>query len=347
MVIILFFKISTNYNYTKLLFFFTIIIRRLFSISSLSFINIWIGIEINLISFIPLIINNSNSLSSERIIKYFLIQSLRSANFLLSAIILISLNKWFSQFNWFNFIIYFIINISLLMKIGAAPLHFWFPKTIKGLNWINCLILRTWQKIIPIIILSYCYITIVINFFIILRVILGRLIGFNQTSLQLILAYSSISHIGWILTSMIININLWLIYFLIYRFLNSILIIIFNFIKIFHLIQIFSSKFYSYLNYFIFLNLLSLGGLPPFLGFLPKWLTINFLISNKFYFINFILVITSLINLFFYLRIIYSFLIINYFEIKFNKIFLNKTNLIISVSIISLFGLILFTFFFI
>lgn len=302
------------------------------------------GIEINLISFIPLILNNNNSLRSESIIKYFLIQSIRSANFLLSSVIIIYINKWFNLINSSNYIIFFIINIRLLIKIGAAPLHFWFPKVIKGLRWINCLILITWQKIIPIIILSYCYLLFTNYLFIIFSVIVGRIIGFNQTSLQLILAYSSINHIGWILTTLIININIWIIYFLTYRFINSILIIIFNSIKIFHLIQIFSSKSSIYINIFIFLNLLRLGGLPPFLGFLPKWLTINFIILNKFYFINFILIVRSLINLFFYLRILYSFLLINYFEIKFNKILFTEINLITIISFFSLFGLIIFTF---
>nr|YP_009000477.1 NADH dehydrogenase subunit 2 [Eubasilissa regina]AHF21718.1 NADH dehydrogenase subunit 2 [Eubasilissa regina] len=334
---------STNYNYTKLMFFTTMMMSSLFSVSSLSFINMWMGMEVNLISFIPLMINNSNSLSSESMMKYFLIQSLSSANFLLSSIILISMNKWFAHFNWMNFFIFFIMNISLLMKMGAAPFHFWFPKTMKGLSWMNCLILSTWQKIIPMIILSYCYLTMVLTFFIILSVILGSLMGFNQTSLQMILAYSSISHIGWMLVTMMINMNMWLLYFLTYSFLTSILMMMFNFMKIFHLIQIFSSKPSTYINYFIFLNLLSLGGLPPFLGFLPKWLTINFLILNKFYFMNFILIISSLINLFFYLRIMYSFLMMNYYEIKFNKIILNKINLMIIMSFMSLFGLIFFS----
>nr|YP_010586160.1 NADH dehydrogenase subunit 2 [Eubasilissa sinensis]UZZ43922.1 NADH dehydrogenase subunit 2 [Eubasilissa sinensis] len=334
---------STNYNYTKLMFFFTMMMSSLFSISSLSFINMWMGMEVNLISFIPLMMNNSNSLSSESMMKYFLIQSLSSANFLLSSIILISMNKWFSYFNWLNFFIFFIMNISLLMKMGAAPLHFWFPKTMKGLSWMNCLILSTWQKIIPMIILSYCYLMMVLTLFILLSVILGSLMGFNQTSLQMILAYSSISHIGWMLTTMMINMNMWFLYFMTYSFLTSILMMMFNFMKIFHLIQIFSSKPSMYINYFIFLNLLSLGGLPPFLGFLPKWLTINFLILNKFYFMNFILIMSSLINLFFYLRIMYSFLMMNYHETKFNKIFINKINLMIIMSFLSLFGLILFT----
>nr|YP_009529017.1 NADH dehydrogenase subunit 2 [Phryganea cinerea]AXU98772.1 NADH dehydrogenase subunit 2 [Phryganea cinerea] len=333
----------TNYNYTKMLFFLVMILSSLFSISSLSFINMWMGMEINLIAFIPLMINNSNSLSSESMMKYFLIQSLSSANFLLSSIILISMNKWFTLFNYLNYFIFFIMNISLLMKMGAAPMHFWFPKTMKGLSWINCLILSTWQKIIPMIILSYCYLNSVIYMFIILSVITGSIMGFNQTALQMILAYSSINHIGWMLTTMLINMNMWTLYFIIYSFINSILMFMFNYMKIFHLIQIFSSKSSIYINYFIFLNLLSLGGLPPFLGFLPKWLTINFMISNKFYLMNFILIMSSLINLFFYLRIMYSFTMMNYFEIKFNSILFNKMNLMIFMSFISLGGLIFFS----
>jgi NADH-ubiquinone oxidoreductase chain 2 len=66
------------------------------------------------------------------------------------------------------------------------------------------------------------------------------------------------------------------------------------------------------LNILIFISLLSLGGLPPFLGFFPKWLIIELLILNKIFFNILILLFFTLITLFFYLRISYnSFLILN------------------------------------
>lgn len=71
------------------------------------------------------------------------------------------------------------------------------------------------------------------------------------------------------------------------------------------------------------MNFLSLGGLPPFLGFLPKWLTILSLINNNIYFISSIIIILTLITLYFYTRIIFSSLTINNYEniiFSFNKL---------------------------
>jgi NADH-ubiquinone oxidoreductase chain 2 len=57
--------------------------------------------------------------------------------------------------------------------------------------------------------------------------------------------------------------------------------------------------------------LISLGGLPPFLGFIPKWLVLTNLISNNLFLLRIILVISSLITLFFYLRIIFPAMLMN------------------------------------
>lgn len=79
------------------------------------------------------------------------------------------------------------------------------------------------------------------------------------------------------------------------------------------------------------LNILSLGGLPPFLGFLAKFIVARSLIRIKFRWIILIILITaSLIALFFYCKIIYVSLIINSIKIKFSKKNFNKKiNLII------------------
>nr|QLY89675.1 NADH dehydrogenase subunit 2 [Brachycentrus subnubilus] len=336
-----------NFNMTKILFLFLMMISTMFSLSSISFLNMWIGMEINLISFIPLMMNKLNILSSESMMKYFLIQSISSVNFLFSSIYLIFLNKWFIiNLNNFSFFILIILNLSLLMKMGAAPMHFWFPKTMKGLTWINCFILSTWQKIIPMVILFYLYFKILIFFFCLFSVILGSIMGLNQTSLILLISYSSINHIGWMLMSLIINMNLWMIYFFIYMFINFILMIMFNKIKTFNLNQIFLNKMNLFI-YFILLNFLSLSGLPPFLGFLSKWMVINFMINEYMYIICFIMIMTSLISMFFYIRIMYSYLMINFNEYKYYKFMMEKFKILILMNLLSLISLIIISFFFI
>lgn len=230
----------------------------------------------------------------------------------LFAIILFLLNS--NKLNS-NFLIEIIIFSSLLLKRGSAPFHFWFPNVIEGLSWLNALILITWQKIAPLILISYIIFKPLIITRIILSSLIGALGGLNQTSLRKLMAYSSINHLGWILAA-IYNRNLtWITYFLFYTFLTFTIIFIFNIFKTSHINQLFTLSFHSKsIKFFLFFNLLSLGGLPPFLGFFPKWLVIQALtINNQLFLLTFIVLIT-LITLYFYIRLSYRAFILNYHE---------------------------------
>jgi len=243
-----------------------------------------------LLSFIPLLRDNNNLISTEASLKYFLTQALASTVLLFSSILLILKNNINNEINE-SFTSIIIIS-ALLLKSGAAPFHFWFPNIIEGLTWINALILITWQKIAPLILISYLNIKNLLLIRVILSVVIGAIGGLNQTSLRKLMAFSSINHLGWILRSLIIRESIWLIYFLFYSFLSFILTFIFNIFKLFHLNQLFS-WFVSrkILKFSLFINFLSLGGLPPFLGFLPKWLVIQQLtLCNQYFLLTLIII---------------------------------------------------------
>lgn len=122
---------------------------------------------------------------------------------------------------------------------------------------------------------------------------------------------------------------------------------IFNNFKLFHFNQIFNFSIINPLiKFFIFLNLLSLGGLPPFLGFLPKWLVIQNLVEINQLFLLFIATCLTLITLFYYLRISYRIYILNYNKNRW--IIINSTNnknlnIILIINFISIIGLIIIT----
>lgn len=231
----------------------------------------------------------------------------------------------------------------MLIKRGTAPFHFWFPNVIEGLNWINSLILITWQKIAPLILISYLIIKSILFWCILLSIIIGSLGGLNQTSLRKLITFSSINHLGWILISIYSNESLWITYFIFYAFLSFNLVFLFNIFKLFHINQLFSLFIINkYLKFSLFLNLLSLGGLPPFLGFIPKWLTIQYLTFNNQLFIITIIIVITLLTLFFYLRLCYTAFILNYYENNWNyKIYWNNfiINLYLTFSFFSTFGL--------
>lgn len=272
------------------------------SISSYSWIGIWIGLEVNLLSIIPLIIK-INSYSTEASIKYFITQALAST-FILLSIILLSLNE---SILFTNKTYFLIINSALLIKIGAAPFHFWFPEVLEGLRWTNRFIILTWQKVAPIILLIY---NASLNYFIItiiiLRILIRGIMGLNQISLRKILAFSSINHIGWIIPAIILSLYIWLIYFLIYTLISLNLILLFYYLNSFYLKQITLNLNFNFLLKLIFIiNIFSLGGLPPFLGFFPKWLVVNSLINENFNILALLIILLTLITLFYYIRLTY------------------------------------------
>nr|YP_009488018.1 NADH dehydrogenase subunit 2 [Culex lygrus]AWB99694.1 NADH dehydrogenase subunit 2 [Culex lygrus] len=298
-------KISNN------IFLIMLIFGSLITISANSWLGAWMGLEINLLSFIPLMNESKkNLMTSESSLKYFLTQAFASS-ILLFAIILMMMSF---NLNWINNSFYELLILStLLLKNGAAPFHFWFPGVMEGLSWINGLILMTWQKIAPLMLISY---NINYNFFlitIILSMIIGALGGLNQTSLRKLMAFSSINHLGWMLMAMMNNELLWLVYFIFYFFLSMSIVLLFNNFKFFHFNQIFNfSMMNPLIKFFLFLNLLSLGGLPPFLGFLPKWLVIQNLVETHQLFLLFISVCLTLITLYYYLRMSYSIYMLNF-----------------------------------
>nr|YP_009939835.1 NADH dehydrogenase subunit 2 [Ectophasia rotundiventris]QNV49150.1 NADH dehydrogenase subunit 2 [Ectophasia rotundiventris] len=327
-------------NSSKIMFMIILMMGSLISISANSWLGAWMGLEINLLAFIPLMSDNK-LMSTESSLKYFLTQALASAVFLF-AVILYLLN--YNKMN-FNNITEMMIFSSLLLKSGSAPFHFWFPNVMEGLSWLNSLILMTWQKIAPLMLISYIIMKPLMLISIILSSLIGALGGLNQTSLRKLMAYSSINHLGWMLASMYNSNTMWMNYFMFYMFLTFSMIFMFNMFKTSHINQLFTLFFNSkILKYFLFLNLLSLGGLPPFLGFLPKWLIIQSLsINNQFFLLTF-MVLMTLITLYFYMRLCYSAFMLNYFENNWMiKSMYNSMNMSIMMifSLFSSFGLFL------
>nr|YP_010154877.1 NADH dehydrogenase subunit 2 [Melanophila acuminata]QQX28196.1 NADH dehydrogenase subunit 2 [Melanophila acuminata] len=305
-------------NFYKIMFFFSLISGTLISISSYSWLGMWVGLEINLLSIIPLMNNSKNLFSSEASLKYFITQALASSILLFSIILLMSMDNFINNMNLNNLNI-IIMNSALLTKTGAAPFHFWFPEVMEGLNWMNSLILLTWQKLAPMILLMYnLNMTTFFTIIIIMCLTVGSIMGLNQISLRKILAYSSINHIGWMIAAMMFLELIWLYYFIIYTIISLNIILIFNYFKIFFIKQLFSSFNQNpSLKMMFSFNFFSLGGLPPFLGFFPKWLTIQMLVQNKFYFLTFTMIIMTLITLYYYIRISFSSLLLNNSELNF------------------------------
>jgi len=190
----------------------------------------------------------------------------------------------------------------------VPPLHFWFPEIVDKLNWIQCFLLFSWQKVAPLLLIAAISIPKTIATATI-AVLVGALGGLNLSNVKPLIAYSSISHRGWVLTASILSLATWCNYFLIYCLLSYRIIFLLNKAPLKKISELTQWK-ETFINKIIFIfNILSLGGLPPFLGFVAKLSVLSLLLSTNYNLLIFIFVIASLLSLYFYLRLTYSFFI--------------------------------------
>nr|AFI54812.1 NADH dehydrogenase subunit 2 [Dolycoris baccarum] len=305
------------------LFIITMMMSTMITLSSNNWISMWMGLEINMMSFIPIILNKSNKSSAEAAMIYFLIQSLSSM--ILMIMVLISMMKYSMS----NNMIKLMITSSILMKLGAAPFHIWVPEMMSKISWYKGMLLMTWQKLAPLMMISNIYTSsTIINLSTIWSVIIGSIGGINQSSLRKLMGYSSINHLGWMIA---INksLNLWLMYFIIYSVMNMMICQMFSNMKIYFTNQMSSMNMNNNEKISLSIMMLSMGGLPPFIGFMPKWLVIQNMINSKEIIICVIMVMCSLITLMFYMRVMmYMFMTYNTL-IKWNVINYNKLYLMI------------------
>nr|AFI23435.1 NADH dehydrogenase subunit 2 [Ceratocombus japonicus] len=288
-------------NTSKMLFFICLNLGILITMFSNNWIIMWMGLEINMISFIPLL-SNMNKLSSEASMMYFLIQSLGSSLLMFSIMM--------------NPMIMFLINeslmksmifMSLMLKSGIPPLHSWVPEIINKMNWNQSILILTLQKVAPLTIMSnIIFNEYMINMIIILSVTTGAIGGLNYLSVRKIMTFSSINHMGWILACMKNSNQLWIFYTILYFSMTFMIMLYFKNMNMFtsNNMNIKFKTFMEKIN--ITMMMLSLGGMPPMLGFFMKWMVIQNLIESNNMFIMIIMILMSLIILFYYLKMIFK-----------------------------------------
>nr|YP_010636272.1 NADH dehydrogenase subunit 2 [Xeruca formosensis]WBQ48741.1 NADH dehydrogenase subunit 2 [Xeruca formosensis] len=322
-----------TFPFSYFIFFFFLIMGTVISISSPSWFGVWVGLELNLMSFIPLISLKMNSYFSEAALKYFLIQAMGSALLISSSFLFISLTS----------ISLSLILFSLLLKMGSAPFHFWFPQVMEGILWPQVFLLSTIQKVAPLTLISYLMVSEMLSKLTILTAIssavIGALGGLNLMLLRKIIAFSSINHLSWMLIAVSMSDTFWLFYFLIYSLILLSITSMFFSLQTYTLPSLIkSNQNSSFFPLLISFNFLSLSGLPPFTGFVPKWMLIQIMLNQKLFLPIFFLLFSALITLYFYLRIIIPFILIIGPKMSFNKKFKSFTLSTPSVIIKTLFN---------
>nr|ARF06864.1 NADH dehydrogenase subunit 2 [Gambelia wislizenii]ARF06865.1 NADH dehydrogenase subunit 2 [Gambelia wislizenii]ARF06866.1 NADH dehydrogenase subunit 2 [Gambelia wislizenii]ARF06867.1 NADH dehydrogenase subunit 2 [Gambelia wislizenii] len=270
----------------------------------------WIGLEINTLAIIPIISKQHHPRSTEAATKYFLTQAAASALILFSS----TINAWdtgtWNILSMTNQQANILLTAALAMKLGLAPMHFWLPEVLQGSTMKTALIISTWQKLAP---MALMYLTInnlsptILLMMGLLSTTIGGWGGLNQTQLRKIMAYSSIAHLGWIAAIGPMMTNIMTLNLMIYITMTTSMFSMFLMTQS-KTIQDTTMSWTSSptATITIMLTLLSLGGLPPLSGFMPKWLILEELTTQNLAPMATLLAITSLLSLFFYLRLTYT-----------------------------------------
>nr|ABR28131.1 NADH dehydrogenase subunit 2 [Onychognathus walleri] len=293
----------------KLIFALSLLLGSTITISSNHWIMAWTGLEINTLAILPLISKSHHPRAIEAATKYFLVQAAASTLILFSGMT----NAWYNgQWDITQLACptsSVILTAAIAMKLGLVPFHFWFPEVLQGCSLTIGLLLSTAMKFPPITLLymtSQSLNPTLLTTMAILSAALGGWTGLNQTQTRKILAFSSISHLGWMAIIIIYSPKLALLNFYLYAMMTATVFLILNTIKTLKLSTLMTTwaKTPS-LSAVLMLTLLSLAGLPPLTGFLPKWLIIQELVNQEMAPTATIIALLSLLSLFFYLRLAY------------------------------------------
>nr|AAG34987.1 NADH dehydrogenase subunit 2 [Anolis opalinus] len=270
----------------------------------------WIGLEMNTLAIIPIISTMHNPRSTEAATKYFLTQAAASAMILFSSMI----NAWqtgtWDITNLSYNPAHTLLTMALAMKLGLAPMHFWLPEVLQGSTLTTALIITTWQKLAPMA-LIYMTLNNLSTMTLILLGLLSSIIGgwggLNQTQTRKIMAFSSIAHLGWMITIASIMPNILILNLMIYMIMTT---------ALFSSLILSKSKTIQdttatwtlspTLTIMMMTLLLSLGGLPPLTGFMPKWLILEELVTQNLFPTATIMAMSALLSLFFYMRLTYT-----------------------------------------
>nr|AUR45333.1 NADH dehydrogenase subunit 2 [Edolisoma remotum erythropygium]AUR45398.1 NADH dehydrogenase subunit 2 [Edolisoma remotum ultimum] len=293
----------------KLIFTISLLLGTTITISSNHWVMAWTGLEINTLAILPLISKSHHPRAIEAATKYFLVQATASTLVLFSSMT----NAWHTGQWDITQLTHptscLIMTAAISMKLGLAPFHFWFPEVLQGSSLTTGLLLSTLMKFPPITLLymtSQALNTTLLTTMAILSAALGGWMGLNQTQTRKIMAFSSISHLGWMTIIIIYNPKLALLNFYLYSLMTAAIFLTLNSIKALKLSTLMTAwtKTPS-LSAILLLALLSLAGLPPLTGFLPKWLIIQELTKQDMAPAAVVISLLSLLGLFFYLRLAY------------------------------------------
>ena len=216
------------------------------------------------------------------------------------------------------------VMVGLAFKVSAVPFHMWTPDVYEGApNSITGFFAIVPKIAAVALIYRFCLVPFenfylewsqIILFLSIASMFLGAIAAIAQSNIKRLLAYSSIGHIGYILIALVAanddGIKAASMYMFSYMVMNVAIFAILLSLKVKneYLINISDLKGLSKSNPIVSVSIsiimLSMAGIPPFIGFFGKFYVFIAAIEQELYVLSVLGVLASVISAFYYLRII-------------------------------------------
>ncbi len=310
------------------------VLGMIIMISSNDLIVFYMGLELQSLALYVLATFNRDQIkSSEAGLKYFVLSALSSGLLLYGCSLIygftgstnfdIISNQLNSQEYSLTFGIVFIL-VGLAFKISAVPFHMWAPDVYEGSPTTVTLFFTMVPKIAALtVFIRFLYVPffnlidqwqMILIFLSIASMIFGAVAAIGQKNLKRLIAYSSISHIGYALAGLSTGTNEGIqssiIYITIYVLMNlgffSSLLMMRRDEKYYETLDDLSglSKNHPLLSISLLIILFSLAGIPPLAGFFAKFYVFKAVIEQSMYFLAIVGLLSTVIAAFYYLRII-------------------------------------------
>nr|AUO29197.1 NADH dehydrogenase subunit 2 [Pristurus rupestris rupestris] len=291
------------------LFLLTLFSSTLITLASNHWLLAWLGLELNTLAVLPLISSPHHPRATEATTKYFMAQTTASTIILLTG----TITAWHTgQWTISNLTppsTTVLLIAAIMLKLGTAPLHFWYPDVLQGSTMPTALIISTWQKLAPLALLYMTLYTTPPNLLLMLgflSITIGGWTGLLHTQTRKLMACSSIGHMGWLLVALVLNPKLATLTLMIYLLMTSAIFITLTSTEAKTITDIGTIWPHTPPQATLTaMTLLSLGGLPPMTGFAPKWLIIKDLTLHHLTPLATTLALLSLPALYFYVRLTY------------------------------------------
>lgn len=273
-----------------------LVVSVFIGVSSNNMFMIWLCLEINFLTFFFRLACDKYTQSGS-LINFFLIQRFSRAIIIFCFLIPSYLGHNFQL----------VVRTLLIIKIGLIPFHIWYIKLVKTLRWKLIWFLSLWQKVIPLFIIQLNFRTFLNQTVALLNSIFCVVYIYKQNNVKLIMVFSSLFLIGWIIFSMSLAQDVWIYVLTLYG------ITFYLLVKLIENSDISTKAKFTLIDksrgWVFIITIVSIRGLPPFTIFFAKIYILTFIVKIRLA-LSFIMLICRVLLVFNYTMLIYHLLIL-------------------------------------